>query len=101
MFLCLRLLVHHPALHVAMVVWVHVIHKTGVYLWPSGEEGSGNEHTHTVSQSVSRCLGRPVRKGSSSERVLSSPRAKAMVDSFLMEFSRSCRDRETLASLAT
>lgn len=32
----------------------------------------------------------PVKNGSSSPRVLSSPRAKAMVESFLMEFRRSC-----------
>ena len=36
----------------------------------------------------------PVRKGSSSVRVLSSPRARAMVESFLMEFKRNCRPRK-------
>ena len=39
-----------------------------------------------------RCEGVPVRKGRSSLRVLSSPKARAMVDSFLMEWRRNCRE---------
>lgn len=41
----------------------------------------------------------PVRNGISSARVRSTPRANAIVDSFLIEFSRSCEDSSYKISL--
>ena len=60
-----------------LVIIVQCVYRQGELLTTSrGEEGGGGDS--------------PVRKGRSSLRVRSSPSAKAMVDSFFMEFSRSC-----------
>ncbi len=48
-----------------------------------------NRYSH-FGQEIKRL---PVRKGRSSVRVLSTPRAKAMVDSFLMLFNRNYREK--------